>query len=224
MEKEREQMFLDLIRANQMLLSGRPTMVMDAVYIHGLSEGMVKSADLFQIAKDLYVYSEAKVIAFNGSDGEGAGQIKTPGEAWPGKKWYIKELGKAITPENLIPTGPGYHTRSETDELVKTAQERKWKRVGILTVAYHYPRSFICLIQSMKAIGYWLEAYPMPPATTDWWLPMKGSQGKEDTCSFDETMRESIKVLDSYIAKGFGCTFQELFTYLHDRDNVFLRE
>jgi hypothetical protein len=223
MEKEREQMFLDLIRVNQMLLSGRPTEIMNAVYIHGLSEGMVRAADIFQIAKDLYAHSEIKVIAFNGSDGEGAGQIKKPREAWPGKKWYIEELRGAIMPEDLIPTGPGYHTRGETDELVKIAKKRKWKRVGILTVAYHYPRSFICLIQSMKTIGYWFEAYPIPPATTNWWLPMKGSQGKEDTCSFNETMKESIKVLDSYIAKGFGCTFQELFDYLRNRENIPLR-
>ncbi len=219
---ERELALLNLIRANQMLLSGRPGKgsIMDAVYLHGLSVGMIESGDIFNIAGRLFSTGKTKNIIFNGSDGEGAGQIKTPGEAWPGKSWYIKELSKCIPTKNLIPTRPGFHSRDETDALVELAQEKEWKKVGILTVAYHYPRSFICLIQGMKAKGYWFEAYPIPPKKTDWWLPMFGSQGKEFTTSFDETMKESIKVLDSYIPKGFGCTFSELFHYLQNRKEI----
>lgn len=226
-EKEREEMYLDLIRANQMLLSGRPTKTMDSVYIHGLSEGMIKSGDIFSVACGLYA-DRIEVITFNGSNGEGAGQVKTPGEAWPGKDWYIKKLSQYIVINDglqrkdleLIPTRPAFHTRDETDALVELAQEKEWKKVGILTVAYHYPRSFICLIQSMKAIGYWFEAYPTPPESTDWWLPMKGSQGRENTYSFAETMKESIKVIDTYVAKGFGCTFPELFYYIQNRKEI----
>lgn len=228
MEKEREGMYLDLIRANQMFLSGRPTKTMDAVYIHGLSEGMIESGDIFSVACGLYADGVTNVVAFNGSDGEGAGQIKTPGEAWLGKNYYIEKLSKYLLISDglqrrdleLIPTRPGFHTRDETDALVELAQEKEWKKVGILTVAYHYPRSFICLIQSMRAVGYWFEAYPTPPETTNWWLPMKGSQGKEDTHSFAETIKESNKVINTYIAKGFGCTFSELFYYLQNRKEI----
>ena len=231
-------LYADLARAAMMLSSDQPKGLVDALYLHGLSNGMVESAKLFDVALSFfYTTSSSPVIAFNGSDGEGMGDQNKPGAAWPGKRWYIEELSRMLEDEecpvpkaHLIPTGPALHTREETDKLVALAKERGWKSVGILSVAYHAVRSMSCLVASMDTAGYWMKAYFITPPTTSWWSQMKGSQGLEETDSFRESEKEAKKVVESYWKngegeseywkKGYGIPPKYLFHYLQYRDQI----
>ncbi|MDO8557247.1 MAG: hypothetical protein Q7R98_02175 [Candidatus Jorgensenbacteria bacterium] len=234
-----EKAYLDLFRAATMLSSDRPSDKVNAVYLHGLSEGMVESAGIFKKAVDMVTFGsmgrQAEFIAFNGSRGEGMGEQNRPGAAWPGSEYYIKELtteltshhSLANTPNILVPTGPGFHTRSETDELVLTAKERGWKSVAIMSVAWHSVRSMSCVVASMYALGYQFKAYFVTPNSTNWWLPMKGSQGIADTIPFAEVLAEIDRILKYWSRgegdgwrKGYGAPPEMLFDYLHKREEI----
>lgn len=215
-----EEQWLNLVRTSQILLTdklpvGQPA---DVVFLPSLSEGMIESGRLFEAVAKLYWTGQFAGVAFNGSAGEDF-STRTPGRGWVGAKRYEEELrvceqfGFPVPP--LFPTRPAFHTRDETDALVELAKQNQWSRVIIVTVAYHFPRVFICLVQSMKTIGYGFAAYAAA-APTDWLVPMKGSQGKEDTDSFTECLKDSRKVFE-YQKKGFGCSFDELFDYLKRR-------
>ncbi len=226
-----EEDFLNLVKANQMLLSDWPEKKVDVVYIPGLSKGMVESGKLFDVAIAAYAEGLTDRIAFNGSNGERCGS-KIAGKGWLGHKWYMAALtekmnnlfdrqqpSSVLKNKILFPTRPAFHTRDETDALIKLMKKHGSKTVGFLTVAYHYPRAFVCLIQSMRTIGYRVKAYGMSPKTTEWWHAMKGSQGVEYTAPFAECVKDNCKTLE-YIEKGFGCTLEELFTYLRYREKV----
>lgn len=200
-----------------MLGSDRPSGKLDVLYIPGLSAGMLESADIFEIAARSEHSGTARRIAFNGSDGS-AELNGTPGAAWPGKDFYVKELRRRHVPaEVLVPTGPGVHTRSETDEFVRTAKEHGWKRAGYLTVAYHYPRVFSCLVKSMQETGYTLDVFACGPPSTNWYLPMLGSQGLSNTTSEQAALDDVIKTL-SYIERGFGAPPDDVLAYLRSRE------
>lgn len=228
-ERRISALYADLARA-AMMLSSDQSMRVNVVYLHGLSRGMVESANLFDVAVN-FSHNGGNIISFNGSDGEGMGGQNYPGAAWPGKKWYIEEFSRLGKNEHgLAPTGPGLHTRDETDKLVALVKKNGWKSVGVLSVAYHAVRSMSCLVASMDTAGYWFRAYFVAPPTTNWWLSMKGSQGLEETNSFRESEVEAKKVVEKYWQggtgepgywkKGWGVPPKYLFHYLEHRDQI----
>lgn len=191
-------LWAEYARLALILSSDRPPEKVDAIYLHGLSEGMIQSGNLF----DLVTNFDASVISFNGSDGEGMGNQNRPGAAWPGKDWYVKNLSSPG--KRLVPTGPGLHTRDETDKLVLLAQKEGWKSVAIASVAYHSVRSMSCVVASMEALGYWFRAHFAAPPTTNWGLRMLGSQGLSETDSYDESMKDAEKTIVKYWQNGEG--------------------
>lgn len=199
-----------------MLGSDWPKNPLDAVYIHGLSHGMLEAPEIFELAARLYHEGKAPFIAFNGSDGSPFGQ-NAPGVAWPGMEYYVAELTKRGVPaELLVPTGPGFHTRGEVDEMIITAKQREWKRIGIITVPYHYPRVLCYLPEPMKVHGWRPDCFALNPPSTDWYLPMSGSQGNGTTTSEDAAYDDAVKLL-AQIEKGWASPLDEVLAYLKSR-------
>lgn len=201
----------------------------DGIYIHGLSEGMIRSARIFEQAAD-FSQDHKVPIAFNGSDGEQFSHNedgddsrpvgKNPGQGWPGKDWYIEELtALGVDRDLLLPTGPGYHTRHEVIQLVEFARQQHWQRVGIMSVAWHYPLVFTMLVDVMRKAEHFITAYAMAPEQTDWNYPMKGSQGLEDTHPLREAINYAPRVLN-YQDRGLASSFEDMFRYLRDREQL----
>ena len=220
--KERD--LLDIIKAAFLLSSDDPPFLVDAVYLHGVSKGMALSANLFDEAAAFIRQRRAKYIAFNGSDGEGMGAQNRPGAAWPGKDWYISELSARVRPEILIPADPGLHTRGEADGLVRLAQQREWKSVVVVSSAYHSVRAMSCIVASIISLGYPLDAYFHTPSSTDWQMPIKGSQGIKDTDSSREAEEEIARILKYWRfgaldgwGKQWAAPASVLFEYLEKR-------
>ena len=210
----------DLVRLLLFLLGDKPAQELDAVYLHGLSEGMIANWELFEHA--VYQAGILIPIAFNGSDGEGMGYRNYPGAAWPGADWYIREFLKLeVNPKQLIPAGPGLHTRGETDALIELCKKREWKQVGVLTVPYHYPRVFCCLVKGMQEAEYYPAIYAIPPTAPpkNWWQIMLGSQGKEFALPFNEIAKE-IGNFFGYQEKAYSASSADLFHYLQHREEI----
>lgn len=129
---------------DKMLLTDRaPDRPPDAIYVPGLSEGMLRMAnpDLLDVAVGLanrYICP----IAYNGAPSKTA----VPQHGWPGAKYYedrFRERG--VTDDRLVRILPGLHTRSEVDELVHTCTKRKWMGLLVVTVPYITSPNFFCV-------------------------------------------------------------------------------
>lgn len=200
----------------------------DAVYLHGLSEGMVASCDLFGLVADFVSAGRTGVVAFNGSDGRGMPPQDKPGAAWPGSEWYQKELrARGISPAVLVPTRDGLHTRDECDAFVELAKERGWRSVAITTLPFHWPRVLACLVGAMENAGYKLFACFLRPETVRLYYPMVGSQGLEQNSTFICEAGGDVLRLFKYWDKGrendawrnaWGAPPEEIFHYLDQRD------
>ena len=229
-----EQNYQDLTRATMLLQSDQPRDFVDALYLHGLSEGMLYSTypNLFDFAEDRAREYVAKFIAFNGSDGEGMPPQDQPGAAWPGKNWYIDELTQyPIFADKLKPTGAGRHTREEADKFISLAKEMGWRSAAILSVPYHSVRSMSCMVAAMETQNHFLEAYFLVAPSTDAWRPMLGSQGVEQTDTFTEIAQKEIPSILRYWERGganppdswragYGVPARYLFHYLQYRSGI----
>lgn len=232
MKEAAEESYKNLIRAAMLLQSDQPLESVDAVYLHGLSEGMIYSTrpNLFEIAADYLTNKRSRWISFNGSDGEGMPPQDRPGAAWPGKKFYLEAFKELSSDHALIPTGPGLHTRDEADKFITLAKEIDWRSGGILSVGYHCVGSMSCMVAAMETQNYFMELHFINPPSTDSWYPMLGSQGVSETNTFTEILEEIPRILrywergganppDSW-RSGFAVPPEYLFHYLQYRNEI----
>lgn len=207
---------LQVAQLAMMLSSSAPEKPVDAIYIPGLSEGMLEHPRIFDVAVRLYEQGRAPLITFNGGDGRAYGET-VPGVAWPGMDYYIAELMKFGVPRDmLIPTGPGNHTGEEMRELVLAAKERGWKRVAIVTIPYHLARAFCFLVKSMEEHGYRLDVFAFCPPTTDWYAPMGASQGKGTTTPAEAAYADAAKLVVQ-IQKRWAASPDQVLEYIRTR-------
>jgi hypothetical protein len=200
-----------------MLSSDYPGSSLNALYIPGLSKGMIEAPNLFGAAVGLYRQDMAPLIAFNGGDGR-AFNGTTPGEAWPGKDYYIDVLAQCGVPRTcLIPTGPGVHSREEVEALIKMAKERRWQRIGFITIPYHYPRAFCFLVKAMDDFGWHPDVFALNTPATNWYLEMGASQGKGTTTPEQAAYDDVAKLLDQ-IEKGWAAPPEKVLAYLRTRE------
>ncbi len=200
----------------------------DAVYIHGLTDGMLKSHRILEQGADLARLHRCP-IAFNGSDGAAVSTPLIPQSAWPGASYYMEQLvALGFDEKNLIPApGPGLHTRHEADQLASLAKEREWKTVLALSTGYYAVRAMSCHVAAMYTIDYPFAVYFAQPKDVDWDHPMKGSQGKHQTTPREEARVEIGKILHNW-EKGAGDAWRQsysappgmLFQYLKDRPRL----
>lgn len=199
-----------------MLSSDWPESPLDALYIHGLSHGMLRAPKIFDYAARLYQEDNAPFIAFNGGDGSPFG-VDAPGTSWPGVDYYFAELQKLGVPaDRLVPTGPAPHTREEINQLIIMAKAQGWRRIGIINIPYAYARTFCYLPEPMKVHGWRPDVFALNPPSTDWYLPMGASQGQGTTTPEDAAYDDAVKLLFQ-ISKGWASPLGEVFAYLASR-------
>lgn len=199
-----------------MLSSDWPKKPLDAVFIHGLSHGMLEAPNLFKHAVTQYAEGVAHVVAYNGGDGS-PWDRSAPGVSWTGADYYANELQKLGVPaDRLVPSGPAPHTREEANQLVILAKERGWERIGIITIPYHYPRVFCYLPEPFRAHGWRPDVFALTAPSTDWYLPMGASQGNGTTTPEEAAYDDAVK-LSEQIGKGWAAPLDEVFDYLRSR-------
>ena len=207
---------LELERLAVVLASDHPCPDLDAIYVHALTDGMLEASRVLEFVAQLFRERQPNAVAFNGSDGHVA-LNPLPKSGWCGADEYASRLTRLGVPAGaLVATGPGMHTMDETDKLVFTARERNWRRIGIVTMPYHLPRSFCCLVKSIQQHGGELSAWALCPPSTDWYHPMVGSQAGPITTPFAEALEDAKRTL-SYIDKGYGAPVPDVIAYLASR-------
>jgi len=189
----------------------------DAIFFHALSRDAVVtgSINLFDFVADLYHRGVSENIVINGSDGEKYGG-NIPGESWAGKEEWVAALQERGI-RGIRLAHPAFNTKEENDYFLAIAREKGWKNIGIVTVAYHFPRVMMGLVKSMERYGYYVAAYALMLKSLDWFASMHGSQGEHLSSAFGFIDGE-IDRIPRYIDKGDLCTFEEFFAYLRMRN------
>ncbi len=212
---------LDVYQANTMLLSGRPTEPVDALFFHGRSFG--DYTGLFELTKELVEARLVRRILLFGNEGERVGST-VPYESNPGKTWCRQQLlNHGIDDEMILDTpGGGYYTKLESNDFVRLCAQKDWTSGVTLTQPHQLLRATLGTIRSLEQQKYGMEIYTATPTDTPWEEDVSGSQGLEvkqrKAHIPDELMRIRL-----YQEKGDLASFPELFGYLKLRERGLLR-
>ncbi len=199
-------------------MSDAPQSDLDVVVVHGLSQGMYESGDLFNHTLQLQGRYQCPV-AVVGGDGRATGGT-VPKASWIGHDDVVRQLVMAgIRGDLIFPIDPITNSKEEALAIVRMAELKQLTRVGSVSVAYHGGRMFPYMVAAMQEVGYWFEYYMLPPARTDWWLDIVGSQGAYTTNCVEATMADAVKI-ENHIEQGFAAPFDEVFFYLRHRAEI----
>jgi uncharacterized SAM-binding protein YcdF (DUF218 family) len=121
-----------------------------------------EAEDRFDKALSLYVGGKAPLIVFSG------GAERFEGGPDEGDILRNEALRRGIPDEAILVTPRTWNTESEARILCSLATERKWKRVLVVTSAYHMPRAMLlsarCRAERMPVP----VAYQTPAPNTSW--------------------------------------------------------
>ncbi len=206
---------LDVYKATVMLLSGRPTKPVDALFFHGRSFG--DHMGLFELAANLMDNRLVNVVVLFNNEGERFGS-NIPFEANPGKTWHKDQLIKyGVSEDRILFTAEGgRHTKWENDDFLRLATERGWLSGAILTQPHQLLRATLGMVRAMQEQQYAMNVYTVAPSTTDWNEIVNGSQGMEAKPRVDHIVDELVRVA-KYQQSGDLVSFAELFEYLEKR-------
>lgn len=210
----------DVAAAHIMLLNNLPPKPVDGLFFYGRSFG--DETGLFELAADLYKDLRVGKIAIVNSMGEKLGS-KIPFEAHIGKDEFRRRLVDLGVPTEdiVVPDQTGYHTRQETDAFLQLARQRGWKSAVAISQPHQVLRAMLGTVRAMDQLGHKMEIYTAHPKNTNWHEVVKGSQGAESKRRIDH-ISDELKRIPDYQSKGDLASFEELFSYLEDREKGLL--
>jgi uncharacterized SAM-binding protein YcdF (DUF218 family) len=101
----------------------------------GVDVGWGPSADRFLRALSLYTSGRAHVLVLS------AGRPRYPGDPGEGARLREIALQRGVPPDSIIVTRETMNTAAEADALNELAARLHWKRVLLVTSAFHMPRA-----------------------------------------------------------------------------------
>lgn len=121
-----------------------------------------EAADRFDKALSIYVAGKAPLIVFSG------GSERYEGGPDEGEILQGEALRRGIPESAILITHKTWNTESEARILCDLALQRKWKRVLLVTSAYHMPRAMLlsasCKVERVPVP----VAYQTPAPSTVW--------------------------------------------------------
>lgn len=93
------------------------------------------AADRFERAVALYQAGRARVLVFSSV------RPPAPGLAGEGERLRLIAMGRGVPLSAIMLTAETINTASEADALSALARQQHWKRVLLVTSAYHMPRA-----------------------------------------------------------------------------------
>lgn len=93
------------------------------------------AADRFERAVALYQAGRARVLVFS--------NVRPPAPGLPGEGERLRQIaiGRGVPASAIMLTAETINTASEADALSVLARQQNWKRVLLVTSAYHMPRA-----------------------------------------------------------------------------------
>lgn len=213
---------LAVFQATTVLLSdwprNAPRNAVDALFF--FSRAHNDHHGLFDLAATLFTTSCVRHVAITGSRGEREGGT-IPGEANPGKDFYLRELAAWGVRWNVVPANPAFNTKTEGEAFLSLAKKHGWRHAAIIAQPHQILRAFLGLVRSMATIGFEIPIFAAAPRSTSWWEHVYGSQGENLMARFEHIGAE-LERIRRYQASGELASFYDLFRYLRRRDAAYM--
>lgn len=222
----------DLYRATCMLLTDPLPASLDAIFFHARAHGDYDH--LFGLVANYWNQYNFPYVFINGGDGSHRNGT-VPHEAWPGGcMWQNQLIALGVNVRDIIFTQSAFNTKEENDYFLSAARERKLKSAILVAQPHQLLRSFLGLLKSMSYVNYWMRVYAVSPqfmTTNSWWqevyYPSAMFTPQEINPKKEERYRPRFNLAGGEVAripiyqeKGDLATFEELFSYLRQRESI----
>lgn len=206
--KDQEKLF-ELAR--RIFCDVEPNGYADAVYLFGQTSDNEDS--VLDIGAWLWHQRKAERIGMCG------GEART---GYPGFiKWQEKLLDQGIREESIVsimvPPEINLNTLTEANALVEYAKEHKWESVYITASPFHQLRAFLTTVSVLLRSYPALKVYSKPGRMLPWNELVRHSQGTT-VGTRKELLLGELERIQRYQKKGDIVSFDEVFSYLGERD------
>ncbi len=208
---------LEVFQAATVILCDRPKEGMQLGALFFFSRTQTDHAGLVELAVDLHRSSVVHTVFLNGSDGEREGRT-TPGEANPGKAFYIAELtARGVPGEQILLARPTFNTFAEGMSFVELTRELDFRSAGVLSQPHQVLRAYLGIVRAMEKAGHLMRIHAFTPSHTNWSEEVCGSQGMHRMPRFGH-LEQEFQRIPLYQQRGDLVSIAELLAYLKDRD------
>ncbi len=135
----------------------------------------------------------------------------------PMTTWKFLELHEVPNAQEFEEKGQA-NTLTEMIGLARTAKERGWKQVILISAPFHQLRSFVTLVSVARTVYPKLKVYNAVGCEVDWQEKVIHSQGKATGTRVEILMRE-LENIQKYHQKGDLLGPDEILDYLNKRDS-----
>ena len=140
------------------------------------------------------------------------GGLDNPPFSLPAPALASNLIGHGVAPDRIIQIAKGKHTRAEADAVVKLAKQRKWRRLLVVTSAFHAPRTMLTFIQALHdAKAETKTQVLVVPASQLRWNEQPDGAPAPRT----ELFRGELQKIEEYAAKGDVATYDRGLEYLN---------
>lgn len=219
---ESEEWWQDLKKAYDLLCHDRPSKPADILYFFGRSYFDAPKEGVYRLAVNLYQEGMVKKIIIPGTEGERL-DSNIPRESHPGKTLMKDRLVKMGVPaEDVVFSGPAYHTRQESDAFLKYSMEHDLHNAIAVTNPTQIVRAIGSLVAKIDSDHLPVNVFAAvpDPVTFDWGRMVKGSQGAGRKPAYKHLFQEfdGIHKYQNFPPPNNAATFSKLFEYIEARD------
>ena len=213
--------YTQFLKAQEMVLSDRPTKPVDAAIFFGRSWFDAEKSGVYQLLVDFYRSGKAKYIVIYGSRGQRFGDTK-PNAVAPSHGFARARLVKMEVADDSIINAPlidstKNNTLEQGKAFLRTAGEYNFKNLVVIDNPHQLLREMLGLIATIdKQEEFHPQIWTAAPTSTDWQKRVMGAQGEHLGPRSDHIDLENGRIR-KYQDSGDLASFQRFFDYVNTR-------
>ncbi len=182
----------------------------DAAYL--CCQTLSNQQSVFLAARSLLTHGYTSSILILNTDAK---------SGYPGyDQWHRQLCDTGIANQNIVPVPvedtPSLNTLIESQALVAYAKHRHLRTIAVVSSPFHQLRALMTAVTVALRIYPTLSIYSHPGQTLPWCEEVVHSQGTLKARRYD-LIREELKRIETYQAKGDLASFNKVIDYLNQR-------
>lgn len=140
-----------------------------------------------------------------------SGGLDNPPHSLTAKAMRAWLIDKGLAPHAIITENESLQTQEQAIDICRTAVDKGWKRLLLVTSPYHQYRAFLTFLQTLRDMGQdkQIHIVNIPASQCKWWDCPAGL----DVTRY-ELLRTEFKKIDEYNVKGHVASYKEGIDYL----------
>ena len=135
-----------------------------------------------------------------------SGGVVNPPHSIPAQDMLSHLIEAGVPENNIILEEKSLNTRDQGVEIMKLANEKKWKRIIIVASHYHQYRAYLTFLKAMRDSGSTLEIINAPARDLLWF------SNDEQGMRFD-LLKGEFERIHAYAQKGHIASFEDALEY-----------